>query len=387
VAQAHGRHLDAVDDMRDVASISQSHVWLFGFWQLLTVALTLALVLVLRWRSRRLREWLQVGNVSGAAELAIKVGAIVAAVVALNVFQLKPHLTVDERCDARLNLGLVVIRYGSLAKVPPQLKTELKLSRKHQIGAKPIPLGTGKPGACGRPRPDLFARGSISVAHLTVMPTVASGGARSQQSVTVNAALQARLAASGSSTHSAAMQALLRALRAPPPLTQAQAKKASRAIARATTVTVRAFVRNIGRGDATSVKVDQPPGVWLAPRVKRANCETPPFDIASGEPAKVECFQTSGRKVVFTAGDFRAFGDSKPKVDDAWLWAIGASLLIVVLAAIVSEIWTEDWKSPAPQRLARRRRRARPATLQTEPAAPGGQVQRDPEQPEPPEKT
>jgi hypothetical protein len=342
-------------------SIWRIHIWLFGSWQLVMLVLPLVLLAVFLPTTKRLRDWFQVSNLSNAAELAIKAGAIVAGVVALNVFQLKPHLTVDERCDARLNLGLVVVEYGKLANVPRLVRTTLKLSRKHQIGVKPIPLGTGKPGACGRPRADLFSRGSISVTHLTVIPTATSSArvATAQPVISLeNGRVVVRTPPSApvllprstspesaSSIHAAAMQALLRALRTPPPLTPAQAKKASRAISRATTITVRAFVRNIGRGDATSVKVDQPPGLWLAPDIPQANCQTPPFDIDSGERAKLVCYHTSGRRIAFTSEDFKAFGDAKPKVDDAWLWAIGGALYVLVLGAIIWEIATRRWQT------------------------------------------
>jgi hypothetical protein len=334
------------------------HVGLFGFWQLAMLVLPLVLLIVFLATCARVRAWFQVSNLSNAAELALKAGAIVAGVVALNVFQLKPHLTVEERCDARLNLGQVIVAYGKLANMPPQVRTTLKLTRKHQIGVKPIPLGTGKPGACGRPRADLFARGAVSVTHLDVVPSAGSVRARSQRPVISlqNGQVVVRTQTSaplplpgsngrGSSVHVAAMEALLSALRAPPPLTPAQAKKVSRAISRATTVTVRAFVRNIGRGDATSVKVDQPPGVWLAPDIQQANCQVPPFDIDAGERATIVCYHTRGRQVAFTADSFKAFGDTKPKVDNAWLWAISGALYVLVLGAIISEIISRRWET------------------------------------------
>jgi hypothetical protein len=339
--------------------LSQVHFWLFSFWQLAMLVLPLVLLAIFL-PCDRVREWFQVSNLSSAAELVIKAGAIVAGVVALNLFQLKPRLTVDERCDAKFNVGQVIVAYGKLKNVPPQIRTTLKLSREKQIGTRPIPLGTGKPGDCGRPRPDLVARGSISVTHLNVIPTAT--GARvadAQPSQNNPVAVQTQTGVpsppAGSSsrgspfqTRASTTQALPHGRRAAPALTLAQLRKASRAISRATTVTVRAFVRNIGRGDATSVKVDQPPGVWLAPDVPRPNsqpdCQTPPFDIAAGEPAKVVCYRTSGRRIAFTSEDFKAFGDAKPKVDDAWLWAIAGALYVLVLGAIVSEIISRRWQ-------------------------------------------
>jgi hypothetical protein len=291
-------------------------IWPFDLGQSLVIAVPIVLLGLFLLISGQVRDWLQVANLSNAAELALKVGAIVAAVVALNLFQLKPHLTVFERCQAELDLDQVVKAYGTASKMPLQLKSTLKIpSSFHgelKLGAKSIPLGSGRPGSCGRPRADLFARGSVTVRRLPVTPTTAG------RRLTVK--------------H--------------PPLTPTQAKKASKEIIGATTVAVTAFVSNTGRGDATSVKVDQPPGLYSA-EIAHADCHTPPFDIDSGERPKVVCYRAYGRKVAFTTGDFKAFGDAKPRVDDVWLWTIGGSLFLIVLGAILWEIVTGDWK-PAP---------------------------------------
>jgi hypothetical protein len=220
--------------------------------------------------------------------LLVKGAAIIAAVAALNLFNLDPHLSLAVQCGVVVDTSKVDVQAGPGAGFLTELLGLMHnrpLAQSETAGACPAPPKASVLAAKqGRnERVLLTVPGVISAPHVNSPPT---------------AALVAR-----------EYRAFVHSL--------------NENIAAAASV----VVSNNGPGSASNVRLQIPPAFQPA--------ESQPFDLSASEASSRFDFRTKAGHAGEIAGiPFRVFGDAVRTVNTRALWVVGAIVFFVIALAL-----------------------------------------------------
>jgi hypothetical protein len=292
--------------------------------------------------------------VNRAFDLMVKIGAILAAVAALNLLGAGPHLVTSARCQLAIDEGAFAASYQqSVNRPPPHSLVKLIASFDRSprdtlvvpagvdLGQLVLPanrtsfsvaLETGRPrvrkptcawikvtseetlGLVELPRP-IGRPGSLierDRARALLGPSLARLLVRAQEAgrLTFVSDREVRFSAPGPPVDATLRQA----------------------VADATRLTADVRVENRGHGGATSVRVDAPPPY-------QPQGDQPGFDLAPNESRTVRFVVPSASLAATAAApQFQAFGDKQRSVNSSVLLGLGAGLGLVALLAFANDV-------------------------------------------------